>query len=169
MTSSAERAGASDLVDELGRRGLWLATAESLTGGLVAAAVVAVPGASNVFRGGIVAYATDVKAKLLGVDAALLAERGPVDAEVAAQMARGVRERLGADVGISTTGAAGPDAQGTALPGTVFIGIDMSVQGVRTAYVRSLQLKGGRAAVRAAAVDEALGLALASLAPGGSH
>ena len=102
---------AADVLAALGQAGLSLAVAESLTGGLLAATLVDVPGASAVFRGGVIAYATDVKATLLGVDPALLAERGPVDPQVAAQMATGVRVRLGADVGVSTTGVAGPDPQ----------------------------------------------------------
>ena len=99
---------AADLVAELTRRGLTIAVAESLTGGLLVAELIAVPGASLVVRGGVVAYATDLKEELLGVDAALLAASGPIHPDVARQMADGVRRRLGADIGISTTGAAGP-------------------------------------------------------------
>ncbi len=144
-------------------RGLLLATAESLTGGLLAAAIVSVPGASQVFRGGIVAYATELKTQLLGVDAALLAERGPVDADVAAQMARGVRERLGADIGLSTTGVAGPESQGGARPGTVFIGVDLVRPGPSTVVVRRLSLPGDRSAIRAATVEASLRLALETI------
>lgn len=90
-------------------RGWTLAVAESLTGGAVCARLVDVPGASRVLRGGVTAYATDLKASLLGVDDELLAARGAVDPDVAAAMAAGVRERLGADVGLATTGVAGPD------------------------------------------------------------
>ena len=100
-----------------------VAVAESLTGGMVAAALTDPPGASATFRGGSVVYATDTKASL-GVDAALLAERGPVDADVALQMARGVRERYGATHGIATTGVAGPDPVGEYEVGTVFVAVD---------------------------------------------
>jgi CDP-diacylglycerol--glycerol-3-phosphate 3-phosphatidyltransferase len=98
-------------------RGETLAVAESLTGGALAAAVVAVPGVSATFRGGVVAYATELKSELLGVDAALLAARGPVDPDVAVAMAEGVRERLGATWGLATTGVAGPDPQDGHPPG----------------------------------------------------
>jgi nicotinamide-nucleotide amidase len=99
----------AELVLELcRRRGLTLATAESCTGGLVAARLTAVPGASDVFRGALVAYADDVKAEQLGVSADVLAAHGAVSAKTAAAMAAGVRERLAADVGVSVTGVAGP-------------------------------------------------------------
>jgi nicotinamide-nucleotide amidase len=101
-------------------RGLTLAVAESLTGGLVASRLVNVAGASNWFRGGIVSYASDVKHDLLGVPA------GPVvSSEAAAAMASGVRRRLGADVGLGVTGVAGPDEQDGQPPGTVFMAVAM--------------------------------------------
>ena len=100
----------SELVLELCRaRDLTLATAESCTGGMVAARLTAVPGASDVFRGAVVAYANDVKAVELGVPETLLAEHGAVSPEVARAMADGARARLGADVGVAVTGIAGPD------------------------------------------------------------
>jgi nicotinamide-nucleotide amidase len=89
-------------------RGWTLATAESCTGGLVAGRLTSVPGSSAVVLGGIVAYANEVKEGELGVPAAVLAEHGAVSAETAAAMAAGARARLGADVGISATGVAGP-------------------------------------------------------------
>lgn len=148
---------AAQIVAELTRRGERVAVAESLTGGLLSSALVDVPGASAVIAGGVVAYATELKVRLLGVDAALVAERGPVDADVAAQMASGVRERLvvGGEMptyGIATTGVAGPDPQDGQAPGTVWIGLaDASTSGAEL-----LQLRGNRDAVRAASVDEAL-------------
>ncbi|CAN5153611.1 CinA family protein [soil metagenome] len=119
---------ASDLVGLLAERGLTLAVAESLTGGLVAAEIVSVPGASAVLVGAVVAYDTAIKRTVLGVDAELLASRGAVDAEVARQMADRVRTVLAvdgrrADVGLATTGVAGPDSQDGHPPGTVFLGI----------------------------------------------
>ena len=124
-----------------------MAVAESLTGGDVTSAVVAVPGASAVLRGGVVAYATDLKGALLGVDRALLERVGAVDPEVAAQMARGVRERLGADVGLATTGVAGPGGQDGHPPGEVHV----AVATADAVHVRSLRLPGDRSAVRHAA------------------
>lgn len=97
-------------------RGLTLATAESCTGGLVGARLTSVPGSSDVFLGGVVAYANAVKAGLLGVPAATLAAHGSVSAETAAAMARGVRERLGADVAVSVTGVAGPGGGSAGKP-----------------------------------------------------
>lgn len=151
---------AAPLLHELERRGRTLAVAESLTGGLVTAALVAVPGASTVLRGAVVAYATDLKAVLLGVDADLLARRGAVDPDVARQMASGVRDRLGADVGLATTGVAGPAAQDGNPPGTVHVAVATPVGCV----VRSLRLDGDRPRVRAAAVDAVLRLALETVA-----
>ena len=142
-------------------RGETLALAESLTGGLLGAAMTAVPGVSATFRGGVVAYATELKTTMLGVDAHLIARVGPVDAGVAAQMAAGARERLRATYGLATTGVAGPDPQDGHPPGEVYV----AVSGPGGGLHRRLQLAGDRAAVRAAAVTEALRL-LAELLAG---
>lgn len=154
---------AADLLAALGARGWSLGVAESLTGGLVSAALVDVPGASAVLRGAVVAYATDLKGTLLDVDRGLLAARGAVDAEVARAMAVGVRERLGADVGLATTGVAGPDPQDGHAPGTVHVAVS-TPEGTR---VRSLQLPGARAAVRAQTVDAVLALGVESVGRSG--
>ncbi len=114
---------ARELVRLLAVRGETLAVAESLTGGLVAAELTGVPGASKVFRGSVTAYATELKRDVLGVDGTLLDQRGAVDAEVARQMAEGVRGVLGADWGIATTGVAGPDPQDGQPVGTVFVAV----------------------------------------------
>jgi nicotinamide-nucleotide amidase len=107
---SREEIGTAELVLSLLRdRGLTLATAESCTGGLVSARLTDVPGSSAVFVGGIVAYSNEVKATELGVPEEVLREHGAVSAETAAAMARGARERLGAEVAVSVTGVAGPD------------------------------------------------------------
>lgn len=110
-------------VSALRERGQTVAVAESLTGGMVCAALVEVPGASAVVRGGVVAYATDLKHRLLEVDGDLLARTGPVHADVAAQMALGVREVLGADWGVATTGVAGPGAADGAPAGRVYLAV----------------------------------------------
>ncbi|HKT05724.1 MAG TPA: nicotinamide-nucleotide amidohydrolase family protein [Rugosimonospora sp.] len=146
---------AAQVVAALAGRGQTLAVAESLTGGLLAATVVEVPGASAVFRGGLVVYATELKAVLAGVPARLLAERGPVDPEVAQLLAAGARERCGADWGLGTTGVAGPDPQDGVPVGTVYLGL-AGPDGSRTA--QRLELHGGRAAIRAATVTAALDL-----------
>jgi nicotinamide-nucleotide amidase len=140
-------------------RGATVAVAESLTGGLVAADLAAVPGASRTFRGSVTAYATALKHDILGVDAALLAARGAVDPEVARQMAEGVRERLGADWGVSTTGVAGPDPQDGQPVGTVFV----AVAGPHGAVVAPLRLSGDRSGIRRASVAAVLELLTAEL------
>ncbi|GGL77752.1 nicotinamide-nucleotide amidohydrolase family protein [Curtobacterium sp. Csp1] len=145
------------LVAVLTARGETVAVAESLTGGLVVATLVGVPGASVVVRGGVVAYATPVKHTVLGVSADLLAEHGAVDPEVARQMASGVRTALAVDGepatwGISTTGVAGPDPQDGKPVGTVFVGI-ASASGAE-AY--ELHLEGDREAIRQGTVSELL-------------
>ena len=151
------------LVAELVRRQQTLAVAESLTGGLLAATLVEVPGVSKVFRGGLVVYATDLKAKLAGVDAELLAQRGPVDPDVARELASGAARECGADWGLSTTGVAGPDSQDGVTVGTVFIGL---VGPASLERVLGLRLDGDRAAIRAQAVTAALGLLAEALDKG---
>jgi nicotinamide-nucleotide amidase len=146
--SEEQIALATRVVAGLTERGETVAVAESLTGGLLAAALVEVPGASAVFRGGIVAYATDLKAALLGVPGALLERHGAVHPEVAAAMASGVRTRLNATFGLATTGVAGPDPADGQPVGTVFIAAS-SAWGQTP---RRLRLDGGRATIRAQTV-----------------
>lgn len=138
----------------LEQRRATVAVAESLTGGLLGAALTDMPGASRTFRGGVLAYASDLKDSLLGVPGPLLAAEGAVSAQVAAAMAAGVRDRLAATYGVALTGVAGPDPQDGASPGTVFA----AVAGPDDGQVRELQLAGGRDEVRAAAVRSALEL-----------
>jgi nicotinamide-nucleotide amidase len=147
---------ARDVLAAAASRGWTIGVAESLTGGAVAGALVDVPGASQVLRGAVVAYATELKASLLGVDPALLTARGAVDADVALAMAVGVRAATGSDVGLATTGVAGPDPQDGVEPGVVFVAVETPEGGA----VRRIEVPGERAAVRAAAVDAVLGLAL---------
>jgi nicotinamide-nucleotide amidase len=148
---------AAGILAELARRHLTLAVAESLTGGLLTAELVRVPGASAVLLGGVVAYNTSLKHSVLGVDGDLLASRGAVDPTVAEQMADRVRSALAVDgvaahVGIATTGVAGPAPQDGHTPGTVFVAIAIGDD------IRSLRLslKGSRAQIRAAVVSELL-------------
>lgn len=157
---TAPHSDAARLLDRLAELGWSVAVAESLTGGLVTASLIAVPGASATVRGGIVAYAVDVKQSLLGVDAALLAQYGAVHPDVARQMASGVRHALAGDgpmvhVGIATTGIAGPDSPDGQPVGTVHIGV-ATPAGARVA---SLQLAGTREQIRAAAAQQALRIA----------
>ena len=150
---------AAEIISLLTAAGQTVATAESLTGGLVAAALTDVPGSSSAFRGGVVAYATGLKAQLLGVDAGLLSEHGPVYAPVAAAMAEGVRGRLGATVGVATTGVAGPGSQDGHPAGTVHVAVSLADDTV----VRTMALAGSRDEVRRLSVEQVLGLILGRL------
>lgn len=158
------RESAGLLLERLAELGWTIAVAESLTGGLVVSSLVDVPGASRAVRGGVVAYATDLKHGLLGVDQALLEAHGAVHPRVARQMARGVRDVLGrdgvaADVGIATTGVAGPDEQDGQSVGTVHIAISTPL-GTR---VDSLVIAGDRERIRRETAHLAIRRALAAL------
>ncbi|HEX5994737.1 MAG TPA: nicotinamide-nucleotide amidohydrolase family protein [Jiangellales bacterium] len=145
----------AEIIAALVRAGATVATAESLTGGLVSAALTSVPGASAAVRGGVVAYATDLKHELAGVPADTLRRDGPVAARTASAMATGVRRKCAATYGVATTGVAGPDAQDGHPPGTVHVAV-AGPEGVRIESVTGLP--GDRAAVRQAAVRHALDL-----------
>ena len=136
----------------LAAAGQTVAVAESLTGGLLGAALTARPGSSASYRGGVVVYATDLKQALAGVPADVLTEHGAVSEQTALALARGVRERLGADWGLAVTGVAGPDEQEGQPVGTVFVGI----AGPAGEHVRRLRLPGDRDRVRALTVTQAL-------------
>lgn len=140
------------LVDLLRQAGQTVATAESLTGGLVCATLVDVPGASTVVRGGVVAYAADVKRDVLGVDPGLLEREGTVHPQVAAQLAAGARDVLAATWGLGTTGVAGPGPAEGHPAGTVHV----AVCGPDGTTVQSLLLAGDRAAVRSGAARAVL-------------
>jgi nicotinamide-nucleotide amidase len=148
---------AAQVVAVLIERGFTIAVAESLTGGLLAAALIGVAGASATVLGGVVAYNTALKHSVIGVDADLLAQQGPVHPEVARQMADRVRSALAvngvpADIGLSTTGVAGPGPQGEHPAGTVYLGfaIGDDVSSLR------LELTGDREAIRNGTVSESL-------------
>lgn len=159
-TAGAPTAGlltAQDIVRRFAARGLTIAIAESLTGGLLTAQLIDPAGASQVVNGGVVAYDTAIKASVLQVDRGLLDEHGPVHPEVARQLAANVRTVLAvggreADVGIATTGVAGPEPQGEASVGTVFLGL-ADADG---SHARELHLTGSRAEIRAATVEAAM-------------
>lgn len=167
MTRTGPRPAVEHLVEPIATRvhrllrgrSQTVAVAESLTGGLLAAALVEAPGASATFRGGLIVYATDLKASLAGVSSRLLDERGPVDGDVARQLATGARERCGADWGLATTGVAGPESQGGKPPGTVWIGL----AGPGGVDARRLALAGTRSEITHAAVTLALEQLVAAL------
>ncbi|MFJ9079227.1 CinA family protein [Streptomyces sp. NPDC102278] len=150
MTGGAAEAGADavevagEVLRLLAESDQSLAVAESLTGGMVAAVITSVPGASKAFRGSVTAYATELKHRVLGVNAELLAAEGAVNAQVALEMAAGVRRVMGASWGIATTGVAGPDPQDGQPVGTVFI----AVVGPRGRKTARLWLNGSRTEIR---------------------
>lgn len=143
---------AARVIRAAAQRGLSLGTAESLTGGAVAAALVSVPGASAVFEGAVVSYSHTVKTRLLGVEAGLLERTGAVDPGVAEAMADGARTALGVDLAVSTTGVAGPAPHDGQPVGTVLLGV-AGPDGVRCEH---LSLSGDRVRIRALTVRAAL-------------
>ncbi|MGV8970525.1 MAG: CinA family protein [Microbacteriaceae bacterium] len=148
---------ATDILEALAARGLTIAVAESLTGGMLVSELVNVPGASASVLGGIVAYNTHLKSTFLDVDPAMLAVHGVVHPDVARAMAVGVRHALAvdgldADIGIATTGVAGPETQDGAAVGTVYIALST----VEETRVVELHLDGDRQAIRKAVVSESL-------------
>jgi nicotinamide-nucleotide amidase len=150
---------AKEVLELLEKKGLKLAIAESLTGGLLCSELVSVPGASNVVLGSVVAYQTGLKSSALGVNPELLEAQGAVDPEVAVQMAEGVRSRFSLQlmistdqvIGVSTTGVAGPLEQDGKPVGTVFI----AVSGPKGVQVWEEHLAGDRASIRAKTVEAA--------------
>ncbi len=138
----------------LRERGQSVATAESLSGGLLGAALTELPGSSATYRGGLIVYATDTKAGVAGVADAVLAEHGAVSATTALALAEGARSRLGADWGVATTGVAGPSEQEGRPVGTLHV----AVAGPASAASRSLRVPGDRERVRVLAVTAALDL-----------
>jgi PncC family amidohydrolase len=154
---------AAAVLAALSEAGQTLAVAESLTGGLLAATLTDVPGASAVFRGGVCAYATDVKTALLDVPEALVRSEGVVSAAVAEAMARGAVHALGATYALGTTGVAGPDPQEGMPVGTVFV----AMAGPQGVLSRRLRLSGDRPAIRRDTCLVALGMLRRTLEPSG--
>jgi nicotinamide-nucleotide amidase len=162
MTEDAGGSGgtlAAQVISMLRAAGRTVAAAESLTGGMVVAALTSVPGASVAVRGGVVSYATDLKASLLGVPQAMLDKHGAVYPGVASAMANGVRQRLGATFGVATTGVAGPDPADGQPVGTVHIAVSAQDDTV----VRTLALDGDRDLIRSLTVERSLALLLGRL------
>lgn len=159
----APLSSADELLSRLRDSGLTLATAESLTGGLLSSAVVDIPGSSSVFRGGVISYATDIKHSILGVEQRLLDNGGPVQAEVALQMALGVARLMDASLGLSTTGVAGPGdseegPQGLVYVAAVLTSLEDRAHEESIEVVSKHRFEGSREQVRAQSVDAALAL-----------
>jgi nicotinamide-nucleotide amidase len=149
-------AEAKALLDALIARSLTLATAESCTGGLIAATLTALPGSSAAFLAGYVTYSNEAKAAMLGVPAGLIQAQGAVSAEVATRMAEGARERSGAALAVSCTGVAGPSGGSAAKPvGCVYLAI---ARDGRPTEAQRFDFPGDRAAVREATVRQAFAL-----------
>lgn len=144
---------AGDLLAALAGRGMTMASAESCTGGMVAAAITDIPGASAVFRGGVVVYSNDAKVRLLGVQARTMASFGAVSEQTAQEMASGMARTIGADCAVAITGIAGPDGGSADKPvGTVWFGF--AVRGATTA--ECAHFDGDRHTIRQAATAWAL-------------
>lgn len=157
-SAKAYRASAA-VLERLADGGLTLATCESLTGGLLGATLTSVPGASAVYRGGLVTYATDLKHLLAGVDSEELAREGAVSPVTALAMASGARERCVADWSVAVTGVAGPTEQEGHPAGTVFV----AVATAGAAAVEEYRFVGDRQAIRARTVEAALDQLMDSL------
>jgi nicotinamide-nucleotide amidase len=153
MRHAARAPRATAAVEVLRSAAATLATAESLTGGRLAVLMTEIPGSSEVYRGGVVAYATDLKTGVLDVPAAVVEQYGVVSAECARAMAQGVRRLAGATYGLSTTGVAGPERQEDKPVGTVFVAL-AGPDGRDT--VLALELVGDRAAIQERTCVEAL-------------
>lgn len=148
---------AKTLVEGLAERGQWIATAESCSGGLLAAAITDIPGSSEVFGYGLVTYSNVAKMRLLGVDEQTLLEHGAVSEQTARAMVNGLLRLSGADIALATTGIAGPGGGSTEKPvGLVYIGC----ANADSCQVQRCQFNGDRAAVRAQTVETALQLAV---------
>lgn len=154
VTRTELEAAAEQLVGVAKANGVSLATAESLTGGMLGELICTIPGASAVYLGGVISYASSVKAGVLGVDRELLAERGAVDPDVAAQMAAGTTRVCAADAGVATTGVAGPEPCDGKPVGTVYLAVTLA----GNTEVLGKHYTGGRAEIRAQASLDALNL-----------
>ena len=158
MTRRAE--SGADAADEtvrlLKQLGLTMATCDSLTGGGIGATITAVPGASEVFRGGLITYASDLKVSLAGVAADHVARHGVVNERTAKEMAVGAAWNCRADIGLSATGVAGPARQDGEPPGTVWLGLELPVRWACRIRARRLHLAGQRAEIRQQTICAAL-------------
>ena len=150
---------AYEIIQKLGQRHLTISVAESLTGGLVAASLTQIPGASVVFKGGIIAYRDEIKRQVLKVDPALITKFTSISEPVAQSMATNVRELMNTDIGIATTGVAGPDKSDGFAPGIVFVAISIGDHKI----CQKLELVGDRTQIRDQSVNEIFKLTLSQL------
>ncbi len=150
---------AYELIQKLGQRHLTISVAESLTGGLVAASLTQIPGASAVFKGGIIAYGDEIKQQVLKVDPALITKFTSISEPVAQSMATNIREIMNTDIGIATTGVAGPDKSDGFAPGIVFVAISIGDHKI----CQKLELVGDRTQIRDQSVNEIFKLTLSQL------
>ena len=150
---------AYELIQKLGQQHLTISVAESLTGGLVAASLTQIPGASAVFKGGIIAYRDEIKQKVLKVDSDLITKFTSISEPVAQSMATNVRELMNTDIGIATTGVAGPDKSDGFAPGIVFVAISIGDHKI----CQKLELVGDRTQIRDQSVNEIFKLTLSQL------
>ena len=150
---------ANELIQKLSQQHLTISVAESLTGGLVAASLTQIPGASAVFKGGIIAYRDEIKQKVLKVDSALITKFTSISEPVAQSMATNVREIMNTDIGIATTGVAGPEKSDGFAPGIVFVAISIGDHKI----CQKLELVGDRTQIRDQSVNEIFKLTLSQL------
>ena len=150
---------AYELIQKLGQRHLTISVAESLTGGLVAASLTQIPGASAVFKGGIIAYRDETKEQVLKVDAALITKFTSISEPVAQSMAINIREIMNTDIGIATTGVAGPDKSEGFAPGIVFVAISIGDHNI----CQKLELVGDRTQIRDQSVNAIFKLTLSQV------
>lgn len=154
-------------VSALKARGEKMATAESLTGGMITAAIISFPGASNIIEEGFVTYSDDAKSKMLDIDREKIREWKAVSENTAKAMAEAAAKKAGADFGLSATGVAGPDPEDGQMPGTVFVGCSYPDGQGRTCEVRKLSLAGTRNEIRTQASLQALKLLLSHVTASG--
>lgn len=150
---------AYELIQKLGQLNLTISVAESLTGGLVAASLTQIPGASAVFKGGIIAYRDETKQQVLKVDPALITKFTSISEPVAQSMATNIREIMNTDIGIATTGVAGPDKSEGFAPGIVFVAISIGDHNI----CQKLELVGDRTQIRDQSVNEIFKLTLSQV------
>ncbi|MDE3059554.1 MAG: CinA family protein [Pseudomonadota bacterium] len=160
MFSEALRKQAAELLDSCRRKGWKIASAESCTGGLIAALLTEIPGSSDVFERGFVTYSNTSKTEMLGVDAGLITKHGAVSEEIAAAMAQGAQTQAKVNLAVAVTGIAGPGGGAAQKPvGLVYVALAARGDGVT---VERCLFSGGRSEIRIASVAKAVEMLLSS-------